>query len=177
MNVLHLYDKLLCGDIMDLGARIKSIRKERKLTQKELANKAGIATITLQQYERGVREPKLEQIQKIASALGVSIGEMLAQEPMSISGITSGLISPKDIAEEMNISLDVVMNAIENPESVPLATREKIGAIGELLSFDPPPLARISQSLSKLNREGQEKAAERVEELTEIPRYQKEKGD
>ena len=31
---------------------------------------------------------------------------------------------------------------------------------------------RIAAALDKLNEEGQEKAAERVEELTEIPRYQ-----
>ena len=162
---------------MDLGAKIKSIRKEQKLTQKELANKAGIAAITLQQYERGVREPKLEQMQKLASALGVSFGELFAQEPSCVSGIFSGLVSPEDIAKEMNIPVELVMRAIENPDSVPIALREKIGAVGAILSLDLPPLTRISQSFSKLNREGQEKAAERVEELTEIPRYQKEKDD
>ena len=34
------------------------------------------------------------------------------------------------------------------------------------------PQRRIATALGKLNEEGQEKAAERVEELTEIPRYQ-----
>ena len=34
------------------------------------------------------------------------------------------------------------------------------------------PQRRIAAALDKLNEEGQEKAAERVEELTEIPRYQ-----
>ena len=158
---------------MDLGKRIQSIRKDRKLTQKELAEKAGIATITLQQYERGVREPKLEQMQKIAAALEISFGELFAQEPSCVSGISSGLISPKDIAEEMNIPVELVMRSIENPDSVPAETREKIGAVGAVLSLDTSPLSRISLSLSKLNREGQEKAVERVEELTEIKRYQK----
>jgi len=41
------------------------------LTQKQLAEKSGIATITLQQYERGVREPKLDTIAKIARAMGL----------------------------------------------------------------------------------------------------------
>lgn len=158
---------------MDLGKRIKSIRKDRKLTQKELADKAGIATITLQQYERGVREPKLEQMQKLASALGVSFGELFAQEPSCVSGIFSGLVSPEDIAKEMNIPVELVMRAIENPDSVPIALREKIGAVGAMLSLDTSPLSRISLSLSKLNREGQERAVERVEELAEIKRYQK----
>ena len=158
---------------MDLGKRIKSIRKDRKLTQKELADKAGIATITLQQYERGVREPKLEQMQKLASALGVSFGELFAQEPSCVSGIFSGLVSPEDIAKEMNIPVELVIIATETPHSGPIALREKIGGVGAMLSLDTSPLSRISLSLSKLNREGQERAVERVEELAEIKRYQK----
>ena len=73
----------------------------------------------------------------------------------------------------MNIPVELVMRAIENPDSVPIALREKIGAVGAMLSLDTSPLSRISLSLSKLNREGQERAVERVEELAEIKRYQK----
>lgn len=158
---------------MDLGKRIREIRQRQKLTQKQLAQKAGIATITLQQYERGVREPKLEQLDKLASALEVSFGELLAQEPSEVSGIASGLIPIEEIAEEMNIPVNRVRMAIENPDLVPVEAREKIGAVGAILSLYADPLSRISQSLAKLNKEGQEKAVERVSELTEIPRYQK----
>lgn len=56
---------------MTIGQNIRAARKKAGFTQKELAEKSGIATITLQQYERGVREPKLDTIAKIARAMGL----------------------------------------------------------------------------------------------------------
>ena len=46
------------------------------------------------------------------------------------------------------------------------------GLATSLLGQLNAPQRRIAAALDKLNEEGQEKAAERVEELTEIPRYQ-----
>lgn len=51
---------------------IKKYRKERGITQEELCEAAGISISTLKKYETGVRNPKLDQIRKIAEALGVS---------------------------------------------------------------------------------------------------------
>lgn len=52
---------------------IKNLRNAYGLTQKELAEKAGIATITLQQYERNKREPRKEILSKIAVALNIPV--------------------------------------------------------------------------------------------------------
>lgn len=57
---------------MDYGAIIRGARKRAGLTQAQLGERCGLATITIQQYERGVREPKLAQLQALATALGVS---------------------------------------------------------------------------------------------------------
>ena len=54
---------------MNIGEMIRNLRNAYGLTQKELAEKAGIATITLQQYERNKREPRKEILSKIAVAL------------------------------------------------------------------------------------------------------------
>lgn len=56
---------------MTYGEKIKKARKEAGLTQAELANKCGLAAITIQQYERNLREPKIEALRKIAEALGM----------------------------------------------------------------------------------------------------------
>lgn len=53
------------------GELIKKARKNKGLTQKQLAEKAGLATVTIQQYERHLRIPRLENIIKIAQALDV----------------------------------------------------------------------------------------------------------
>ena len=58
---------------MNIGEMIKNLRNKKGLTQKELAEKAGIATITLQQYERNKREPRKEVLSKIAVALNIPV--------------------------------------------------------------------------------------------------------
>mgnify|MGYP001494892436 FL=1 len=61
---------------IDTGKQIKEARVKAKLTQEKLAQKAGISVFTLQKYESGDRNPKIESLQKIANALGISITQL-----------------------------------------------------------------------------------------------------
>lgn len=81
---------------MNIGANIKKFRKEKGLTQKELAEKIGKATITVRKYEasdtrvsignyeRGDREPKIGTIQAIADALGVSVEVLITGQKQQV---------------------------------------------------------------------------------------------
>ena len=60
-----------------IGDNIKLYRKKAHLTQAELALKCGLATGTIQQYELGKREPKIEIIDKIASVLGIRVIDLM----------------------------------------------------------------------------------------------------
>lgn len=62
---------------MTLAERIKQIRDQKKMTQKEVASLMGISQQAYGQYESGTREPKKETIYRIADALGVSQFELL----------------------------------------------------------------------------------------------------
>lgn len=62
----------------NINQKIKEKRKEKGITQKQLAERCGLATGTIQQYESGKRKPKIENLYKIAVALMVS-GEDLIQ--------------------------------------------------------------------------------------------------
>lgn len=55
------------------ASRLKKVRSEKGYTQQQLADKLGIARITLTQYERAVNEPKLSMIVKISTLLNVSL--------------------------------------------------------------------------------------------------------
>ena len=59
-------------DQISIGRFIAVERKRKGCTQKQLAEKTGLATVTIQQYERNLREPRLKNIIKIANALNVS---------------------------------------------------------------------------------------------------------
>ena len=62
---------------MTVGQKIKMLRKEKGITQKELAEITRIAEITIRQYEAGKYIPKTKNLTKIAHALDSTIGELL----------------------------------------------------------------------------------------------------
>ena len=66
---------------MTIGSMIKQRRKDAGLTQNELAQKVGCATITIRQYESGKREPNISALYDIANALGVEIFDLIPDEP------------------------------------------------------------------------------------------------
>lgn len=63
---------------MDFKDRLKEKRAEAGLTQAELAQKAGVTTRTIQNYEMGERVPSnLGIAQKLADALGTTVEYLL----------------------------------------------------------------------------------------------------
>lgn len=70
---------------MEIGKRIQKYRKQAGLTQKQLAEKLGIVTGTMQQYELGKRQPRLEQLKRIADVLNVSWLELVDNEDDRLS--------------------------------------------------------------------------------------------
>lgn len=64
----------------NIGGNIRKFRKKAKLTQKELAEKCGLAEITIRQYETGKREPRFNQQKLICSALGITLSDLLFKE-------------------------------------------------------------------------------------------------
>lgn len=59
------------------GENIKRVRKSKKLSRPELSALTNIPATTITSIERGVREPNLERLLKIADALGTTINELL----------------------------------------------------------------------------------------------------
>ncbi len=55
-----------------VGARIKRVRREAKLTQAELAEKIGVGTTFISRIERGATQPPLKTLAALAGALNVS---------------------------------------------------------------------------------------------------------
>ena len=58
---------------MEVGKKIKRFRTAFGLSQKELAQRAGMSEPAIRNYELGNRAPSDKQLEKIAGALGVSI--------------------------------------------------------------------------------------------------------
>lgn len=60
----------------DFGDRLRRIRNSKKLTQEELADRAGMHFTYIGQIERGLRNPSLINLHKLAKALHITAGEL-----------------------------------------------------------------------------------------------------
>lgn len=59
--------------VVDLSERFKAVRKERGLTQKQVANALGIAESAYQKYEYGTNVPGAYALIAIAECFDVSL--------------------------------------------------------------------------------------------------------
>lgn len=62
---------------MSIGNNIRNLRKEKKMTLKQIADVMGCSPQLISQYENGKRIPKIETIDKIAKALNVPRNDLL----------------------------------------------------------------------------------------------------
>ncbi len=72
-----------------VGTRIRSIRGQRKLTQQQLADLAGIPRATLATVERDDANPSLSVVFKIAEALGMTIDHLIESTRRRILRLTA----------------------------------------------------------------------------------------
>lgn len=61
--------------------RLKIFRKERGLTQTQVADAVGLGRQAYAYYEKGEREPSTETLCKLADFFGVSTDELLGRTP------------------------------------------------------------------------------------------------
>ena len=61
--------------------RIKTLRKRRGITQQQLAAALGISQCAISAYERNTRKPQILLIKKIADYFGVTVDELIADDP------------------------------------------------------------------------------------------------
>jgi transcriptional regulator with XRE-family HTH domain len=66
--------------LMDFAERLLKLRKSKRLTQKALAEMAGLHVVQVRRYETQASQPSLEAIRKLAIALSVSADELLFDE-------------------------------------------------------------------------------------------------
>jgi transcriptional regulator with XRE-family HTH domain len=66
--------------------RLKACRKAAGITQEGLAALAGIHRTETSLLERGLREPKLGTLMKVAAVLDLALGELLGETRWSAEG-------------------------------------------------------------------------------------------
>jgi len=59
-----------------LGRSVRSRREARGLTQEKLAERAGLGSTYISGIERGLRNPGIRNVARLAKALGLSTSEL-----------------------------------------------------------------------------------------------------
>ncbi len=67
-------------DVNKIGNQIKKIRKEKGLSQAELAEKVGVSDKTISKWETGIALPNLMDVRLLCDALDIRIDNLLSQE-------------------------------------------------------------------------------------------------
>lgn len=92
---------------MPTGIRIKEIRRNKGLTQKQLGEKCHIAESTIRRYESGNLNPKIETLQKIADALGCDIFDLTEIQAEPLSPEQEKELEAQNRADEKDIAKDI----------------------------------------------------------------------
>ena len=58
---------------MNIEERLRQYRKEKRLTQKQVAERAGVTEASVSRWENGERNPDFQDVERIADALGVTM--------------------------------------------------------------------------------------------------------
>lgn len=64
--------------MIDLGQRIRHLRKRAGISARALASKAGLTQSHLSKLETGAAKPSLEALERICRAMGISLAEFFA---------------------------------------------------------------------------------------------------
>jgi len=76
IRIAHAKGGETSGEPLDLGARVRELRKERDWTLEQAANQAGLARSTLSKIENGQMSPTYEALKKLATGLQISVPQL-----------------------------------------------------------------------------------------------------
>jgi methanogenic corrinoid protein MtbC1 len=96
------------------GENIKKIRKDKKLSQKSVADQLGVGQTTIANYENDLRFPNPMVLSKLSDVLNVSVDELLGKQDQE----KKALDKTRDYAK---LFLDHVLN-YEDEEAINLVT-------------------------------------------------------
>ena len=104
-----------------LGKRIRSARKECQLTQQELADQSGLAVKTIQDIEKGRKNPTYETLCLLIDRLGVSANTLFPSKS-TLQHLLGKLQAcnkqnQKMVLNSLNFLVEQVLEIQNNPEN------------------------------------------------------------
>lgn len=143
------------NEYIKIGSRIKELRIEKGIKQKDMAGMLGVSVSTYSNYENGYREPSMDIIEKAAKILEVKIDELIGRS------LTDAYLQA---IIKINPSFQSSFDNVRSAAAAVLENELKPDSV----------LTKVSRYFEKLNSKGKIEAIKRIEELTHIDKYTKE---
>lgn len=124
---------------MNIGNNIAALRKEKGITQEELANILGVSAQAVSKWENNSSCPDVALLTDIADYFGVTVDALLRADEDEITGAqptgTASSVSTNNFKKSINIKI-VQQNGKENNVKIPFKFA-KIGLnIGNIFGLD-----------------------------------------
>jgi XRE family aerobic/anaerobic benzoate catabolism transcriptional regulator len=109
-----------------VGGKVRHVRAERHLTMRELAERAGLSLRFVSQLEAGEANIAIGRLAAVASALGVSLADLVAEEGagdvalLGLRGAGKSTIGPK-VAEALGVPFVELDERIEEAAGLRVA--------------------------------------------------------
>ena len=111
----------------DLGALIRSLRKERKITQKKLGEMLNVTEGAISKYEANTMTPPFETLRSIASIFNVSMDTLCGMKHQ-------GTLSTHGLTEAQTETVKALVDAyrIKNAQTGRQLTQEQFAVLGKI---------------------------------------------
>ena len=98
---------------MKLGQKINKIRKEKKLSQSNIAQAVGVSRDAISKYERGDIVPSVENARKMADVLGVSLDYLVSEDDVQEVIDNSMIQRVREIQKLSENDQNTIVNVID----------------------------------------------------------------
>lgn len=150
---------------MTTGQHIRTARQKAGMTQAQLAERLGIPYQSIGQWERDVRNPKLDTLKRIADALNISI-----QDLMGIPNWVDerNLWETVDAPDQSGMTANEIQVWLDQLEGI----RSASGLLSDSNLYEKM-RAYVVDSLDSFSPEGLLRLADTINELKKVPDYQR----
>lgn len=93
---------------MNIGEKVKSLRKQSNMSLRELAQNTGLSKTTLSDLENGTKNPSLDTVEKIATAFGLTSSDLLQKVDNPEDLVSSAKNSSSELLAGLSKSGDLI---------------------------------------------------------------------
>ena len=107
-----------------LGMMITSLRKEKQMTQLELANLKGVTDKAVSKWERDICYPDVNSLPKLAEIFGISVDELMKckieakSEKMNINAMVQMIFKAVSLAMGVGVAVLSIITEIDIRQAI-----------------------------------------------------------